>query len=125
MEDVEDFDENDELNEEKLNPIQKMQKRAVHLSGVPLKRAFAIDEGRNIGKQLPDYVITTLCETFYKKVYASDAESNGKNPAWFRDLFSNKTYEESIHDLSEFLTQRLGGLAYYSERKGILLNILM
>ena len=88
------------------NPIQQQHKRAVELSGVSLKDAFAIDEGRNIGRFIPDYVLTSLCEEFYKKVYASDEDSKGKNPEWFRKLFQNKTIEESTHDLSEYLIQR-------------------
>ena len=100
------------------NPIQQLQMMSVELSGVSLTKAFAIDEGKSIGKALPDYIITTLCETFYKRVYMSEAESNGENPCWFKDLFSNKTMEESVQDLSEYLMQRLGGKKFYTERKG-------
>lgn len=112
----------DEFNEDIKtiihNPIQQLQMMTVALSGVSLARAFAIDEGKAIGKILPDYVITALCEAFYRRVYMSEEESKGENPAWFKDLFKNKTLEEGIQDLSEYLMQRLGGKRYYTERKG-------
>jgi hypothetical protein len=112
----------DEFDEDKRtvihNPIQRLQMMAVELSGVSIEKAFAIDEGKAIGNILPDYVLTTLCEIFYKRVYMSEEESKGENPAWFRAFFEHKTYEESIQDLGEYLMQRLGGKKYYTERKG-------
>ena len=96
------------------NPIQQLQLMAVELSGVSIERAYRIDEGKAIGKKLPDYVITNLCEEFYRKVYALD----DRNPKWFRELFSNKTLEESVQDFSEYLMGRLGGRQFYTDRKG-------
>lgn len=96
------------------DPIQQLQYLACEAASVSLDEAFAIDT-INIGKALPDYLLTQLCETFYHKIY----DDVSPHTEWFRDYFCNKTCEESTQDLSEYLSQRLGGKAYYSARRGL------
>ena len=96
------------------DPIQQLQYLASEASSVSLEEAFAIDTV-NIGKALPEYLITQLCETFYHKIY----DDINPHTEWFRDYFCHKTCEESVQDLSEYLLQRLGGKSDYSARRGL------
>lgn len=57
------------------DPIQQLQFLAAEMSGVTIEDAYAID-GVNLGKKLPDYVITQLCDTFYHKIYDDERPEN-------------------------------------------------
>jgi truncated hemoglobin YjbI len=98
-----------------VNPIQQLHHLAAEASGVSIEAAYAIDE-INLGKKLPDYVFTQLADIFYRKIYDDTDPAND----WFRLYFQHKTIEESVLDLSEYLTQRLGGKNYYTQRKGFI-----
>lgn len=57
------------------DPIQQLNFLAAEMSGVTIEEAYAID-GMNLGKKIPDYVLTQLCDTFYHKIYDDTDEAN-------------------------------------------------
>lgn len=79
-------------------------------SGVKREDAFKIDE-INIYNALGEEVFYKLSNTFYTKVF-NDEEK------WFRNIFKGKTLDEAVQNQAEFFMQRMGGPAYFSQRKG-------
>mmetsp|Transcript_19952 Transcript_19952/g.33385 ORF Transcript_19952/g.33385 Transcript_19952/m.33385 type:complete len:236 (+) Transcript_19952:459-1166(+) len=94
--------------DENLTPIQKLQKQALELSGLSAKRAFAIDDG-NLGEKFGEYVLSLLMESFCTKIYGDKEE-------WFRDMFY-QPQQDMQQNLADYILQRIGGPAYYSDRK--------
>ena len=71
------------MNEEGLtdnlsicHPVFALENEAIELANLSRERAFAIDQV-NIGNELGEYIVTTLMEEFYKRVYADPDD-------WFR-----------------------------------------
>lgn len=93
-----------------IHPFQRLQYRASVLSGVPIEKAFEVDEV-NISKVLNEYYVGELAERFYKRVLADRDE-------WFSDIWKGSNMEDLIQNFSEYLLQRFGGEAYYSSRRG-------
>jgi truncated hemoglobin YjbI len=93
-----------------IHPLQRLQYRAAVLSGVPIERAYEIDEV-NISKTLNEYYTSELAERFYKRILDDRDE-------WFTSIWKDSNMEDLQSDFSEYLLQRLGGESYYSSRKG-------
>ena len=93
------------------NPILLVEEKAAEYSGVSLKEAHLIDKrDLNLVNDLGEVAFIQLCRTFFDKVYLQ---------LDFQELFSKVDKEEMIQNMYEFLIERLGGPAYYSERKGL------
>ncbi|MBP9889969.1 MAG: hypothetical protein KBF93_26965 [Leptospiraceae bacterium] len=79
-------------------------------TGLSLEEAMRIDK-INLYKKLGEETFWKLSRTFYTKVY-NDEEK------WFQNIFKNKNMEDAIQNQVEFFMQRMGGPAYFSQRKG-------
>lgn len=80
-------------------------------TGLSLKEAMSIDEV-NLYTRLGEETFWNLSKCFYSKVYSDEEEK------WFKNIFKNKPMDEAIQNQVEFFMQRMGGPAYYSQRKG-------
>ncbi|PJE04927.1 MAG: hypothetical protein CK427_00745 [Leptospira sp.] len=80
-------------------------------TGLSLKEAMSIDEV-NLYTRLGEETFWKLSKSFYTKVYSDEEEK------WFKNIFKNKPMDEAIQNQVEFFMQRMGGPAYYSQRKG-------
>jgi truncated hemoglobin YjbI/stress-induced morphogen len=65
----------------------------------------------NLYDRLGKEAIVHLSTAFYDRVYADEQ-------SWFRDIFAGSAKDEAIRNQWEWLVQRLGGPALYSDRKG-------
>lgn len=90
--------------------MKEVQASACRFSGVSQAEAFIVDEV-NLFERLGQATFVALSTEFYNRVY-SDEES------WFRDIFAGSKKEDAIQNQFEFLIQRLGGPALFSQRKG-------
>ena len=79
-------------------------------TGLSIKEAMSIDE-TNLYKKLGEETFWKLSTIFYTKVF-NDEE------LWFRNIFKNRNIEDAIQNQVEFFIQRMGGPAYFSQRKG-------
>ena len=79
-------------------------------TGLSIEEAMRIDK-TNLYKKLGEETFWKLSKTFYEKVY-NDEEK------WFQNIFKNRSMEEAIQNQAEFFMQRMGGPAYFSQRKG-------
>ena len=63
-------------DESHLDPIEKLTKAALRMSGLTYERAFAIDN-KNLGITLGEFTMARLMEIFFDRVYKDTDE-------WFR-----------------------------------------
>lgn len=43
---------------------------------------------------------------------------------WFRSIFASSEKEKAIQNQYEFLVQRMGGPPLYSQRRGLMINLI-
>jgi truncated hemoglobin YjbI len=79
-------------------------------TGLTIDQAMRMDQ-TNLYKKLGEETFWKLSRTFYERVYNDDQK-------WFKNIFKNRSMEEAIQNQAEFFMQRMGGPAYFSERKG-------
>ena len=79
-------------------------------SGVTREQSSLIDEV-NLHDLLGKQAIMQLSTAFYSRVFSDEQ-------AWFRDIFAGIDKNVAIRNQYEWLVQRLGGPALFSDRKG-------
>ncbi|KAI9020435.1 bacterial-like globin-domain-containing protein [Hyaloraphidium curvatum] len=91
--------------------MQSLQDYASEKSGIPVERAFAVDEPPSLFDLLGYDFFVTLSTRFYRRVY-TDSET------WFKDIFAPRVEADAVQNQYEFLIGRFGGPKLYWERKG-------
>ena len=79
-------------------------------TGLTIEQAMRIDKV-NLYKKLGEETFWKLSKTFYTKVFTDEE-------VWFRNIFKNRSIEEAIENQAQFFMQRMGGPAYFTQRKG-------
>lgn len=111
---------NSHFNKFYSRTMKSLPEIASERAGVPLGRAFAINNS-NLYAKLGNDTFKKLSTEFYNRVYDDDEPvdiGDGQAPVPFKDVFKGFKKESAIRNQYEFVIQRLGGPALYSERKG-------
>ena len=96
--------------------MKAIQASACRFSGVSMEEAFVIDKAEpSLYVRLGHPALVALSTRFYDAVYAEDPAGEF---AWFRAIFAGSDKAAAIRNQHEFLTQRLGGPSFFSDRKG-------